>query len=82
MTNSEIAYKESIQRPQYVADRWREVLLLLEFAFRSISNLYCLHDKLLQSNTKILEKITAVTKNGHGQEILKHLKRYIRDLIH
>lgn len=77
---TEIAHKELIQGPEYVAHYWRRVLALLKPTFPLMASLNAIYDELLPSNIRVIEKLKAVVKNDRERDSLKHLKRYIRGL--
>ena len=77
---TEIAHKEMISHPEYVAHCWREVLSLLKPLFPSMASLDIMYDELLPSNTKVIERLKAVVNNDEERDAQKQLKRYIRGL--
>lgn len=76
----EIAHKELIQRPQYVANCWKVVLPDIKCCFPSISMLGQLYERLLPTNAKAVASIHAEPCTEAERESLKHLKRFIKGL--
>ena len=77
---TEIAHKEIIQRPQYVAECWKDILNYLKPSFPSVAALDELYDRLVPSVGKVIQRIKSQPNSDGERESLKHLKRYIRGL--
>ena len=82
----EIAHKEIVQKAQYVADCWRDVL---QTGFQgtmlsSMDGLRKIFNDIQPTNKKVLDMIHANHLNSHissgEQETLKYLKRFVRGL--
>ena len=78
----ELAHKELIQRPQYVADTWREVIQVY-MAGKEISTIVGLCDvykRIEPTNKKVLNLLKVVPQTNSERTSADYLKRYIRGL--
>ena len=83
----EVAHKEIVQKPQYVADCWRDVLQtgFLDTKLSSMEGLRQIFKDIEPTNKKVLDMIrhannpTSPMSSGE-QETLKYLKRFVRGL--
>ena len=76
----EIAHKELVQKPQYIADCWKEVILALVPSFPNLESLMEKYQSLVPSISNVLSCIQADPVNDAERESLKFLKRFIRGL--
>jgi len=78
----EVAHKEMVQKPQYVADAWRETLMILKgkeevATIEGLSNLY---QKVKPTNRKVLSMIEADPQNNSERAAVDFLKRFVRGM--
>ena len=59
----ELAHKELVQRPQYVADCWREILGDLRASFPSVESLSLLYSQLTPTTSKVLDAMVCEPNN-------------------
>ena len=76
----EVAHKEMIQKPQYMADAWREALMILnnKEKLTTIESLCHLYQTVETTNRKVLSMIQADPQSnseGAAAEFLKHFVR-------
>lgn len=76
----EVAHKELIQKPQYVTECWKEVVLQLKPYFPSLDFINQLWERLVPTNVKVIDALRVELTNDAERECLKHLKRYLRGL--
>ena len=66
----EIAHKELLQKPQYIADCWKDIVCILLPSFPDFSSLSEKYELLIPSTSKILSCLEA----NPGSEIIKVYK--------
>ena len=76
----EIAHKEIIQKPQYVTDCWKDVLLALTDYFPTVDSLVDMYERIKPSVSKISKCIQSFPQSDAERECLGFLRRYIRGL--
>ena len=76
----EIAHKEIIQKPQYVTDCWKDVLLALTDYFPTPDSLVDMYERIKPSVSKISKCIQSFPQSDAERECLGFLRRYIRGL--
>ncbi|XP_068737060.1 uncharacterized protein [Montipora capricornis] len=76
----EIAHKELIQKPQYIADCWKCIISPLIPIFVNVTTLTQKYESLLPSISKILSCLEANPVNDPEMESLKFLKKFIKGL--
>lgn len=76
----EIAHKELIQKPQYIADCWKCIISPLIPMFVNVTTLTEKYESLLLSISKILSCLEANPVNDPERESLKFLKKFIKGL--
>lgn len=76
----ELAHKELIQKPQYVAECWREVIKQLQPHVPTLEHVNELCQRLVPTNVKVLDALRVELTNEAERECFKHLKRYLRGL--
>ena len=79
----EIAHKEIIQRAQYVADSWRNVLQVVIHRREEVSTvegLCTLYNLVEPTNRKVLQLLNAAPNSNSERAAVDFLKRYIRGL--
>ena len=62
-TVTELAYKELIQRPQYVTECWRPILAALTGSFPTIELLICFFNQLIPTTSKVVSTIDCQPTN-------------------
>lgn len=77
---TELAHKELIQRPQYVADCWGEILVELKPSFPNVEALNQLYIQLTPTTSKILNAMVCQPLNEGERQSEKYLKRFIKGL--
>lgn len=76
----EMAHKELIQRPQYVADCWKDIVTSLADSFPTVESLLYLYDHLAPTTTKLLNTIDCEANTQEERDSLKFFKRYLKGL--
>lgn len=76
----EIAHKELLQKPQHIADCWKDIVSTLLPSFPDISALSNRNELLIPSTSKILSCLEANPESDGERDSLKFLKRYIKGL--
>ena len=76
----ELAHKELVQKPQYVADCWKEIILTLTGSFPTVESLLDFYSQLTPTTTKVLDTIDCQVSNQEERDSLKFLKRFIKGL--
>ncbi|XP_068698741.1 uncharacterized protein [Montipora foliosa] len=78
----EVAHKEMVQKPQYVADAWREALVMLKskLELSTIEGLRNMYQELEPTNKKVLNMLQATPKNNAERASLDYLKRFVRGM--
>ena len=76
----ELAHKEIIQKPQYVADCWGPIVSQLTLYFPDMCSLHELYSSILPTNIKVISLLKATPLTAAEGETLAHLKRFIRGL--
>ena len=76
----EVAHKELIQKPQYVAECWKEVVLQLKPYFPSLEFINELRERLVPTNVKVIDALRVELTSDAERECFKHLKRYLQGL--
>ena len=76
----ELAHKEIIQKPQYVADCWGPIVSHLKLYFPDMFSLHELYSSILPTNVKVISLLKATPLTAAEGETLAHLKRFIRGL--
>ena len=76
----ELAHKELIQKPQYVAQCWKHVLCQLTPYFPSLESINDLYECLVPTNDKVIDALRVEFTNDAERECFKHLKIYLRGL--
>ena len=76
----EIAHKELVQKPRYVADCWLDVLHLLKPHIMSTDGLFQMYESLHPSTQKVCKLIKADPKTPVENESVGYLKRWIKGL--
>lgn len=76
----ELAHKEIIQKPQYVADCWGPIVSHLKLYFPDMFSLHELYSSILPTNVKVISLLKAKPLTAAEGETLAHLKRFIRGL--
>ena len=79
-TIRELAHKEIIQKPQYVADCWGPIVSHLKLYFPDMFSLHELYSSILPTNVKVISLLKAKPLTAAEGETLAHLKRFIRGL--
>jgi hypothetical protein len=79
-TLNEIAHKELIQKPQYVAECWKIIIPDLIACFPTQVALDEFYARLHPTNAKVVASISVEATSEAERESLKHLKRYIKGL--
>ena len=76
----EIAHKELLQKPQYIADCWKEIVCTLLPSFPDLTALSTRYELLIPSTSKLLSCLQANPESDGERDSLKFLKRYIKGL--
>ena len=76
----EIAHKELLQKPQYIADCWKDIVCILLPSFPDFAALSKRYELLIPSTSKILSCLEANPGSDGERDSLKFLKRYIKGL--
>ena len=76
----EIAHKELIQKPQYIADCWKGIINPLPLSFPNLQSLGEKYNTLIPTISKILSRIEANPVNDAERESLRFLKKFIKGL--
>ena len=76
----EIAHKELLQKPQYIADCWKDIVCILLPSFPDFAALSKRYELLIPSTSKILSCLEANPGSEGERDSLKFLKRYIKGL--
>jgi len=79
----EVAHKEIVQKPQYVADAWREALKMMvksKDELATIEGLCDLYQTVAPTNRKVLSMLRADPQNNSERAALDFLKRFVRGM--
>lgn len=76
----EIAHKELLQKPQYIADSWKDIVSTLLPSFPDFAAISKRYELLIPSTSKILSCLEANPESDGERDSLKFLKRYIKSL--
>ena len=76
----EVAHKEIVQKPQYVADCWQPIVSRLKIYFPDVRSLDELYSSIVPTNVKVIALLKASPVTAADGESLAHLKRFIRGL--
>ena len=76
----ELAHKELIQKPQYVAECWKSVIPWLCECFPQKEKLDTLYEKLCPRVLRVISCFEADETNEAERDAMKHLKRFVRGL--
>ena len=76
----EVAHKEVVQKPQYVADCWQPIVSRLKIYFPDVRSLDELYSSIVPTNVKVIVLLKASPVTAAEGETLAHLKRFIRGL--
>ena len=76
----EVAHKEIVQKPQYVADAWREALMMLKSNGEGLCDLCDLYQTVEPTNRKVLSMIRADPQNNSERAAVDFLKRLVRGM--
>lgn len=81
----EVAHKEIVQKPQYIADSWKDVLQtgLHESKLSSLEGLYSMFEDIEPTNKKVIGMIHASNvqpMSSSEQTTLQYLKRFVRGM--
>lgn len=76
----ELAHKELIQKPQYVAECWKSVIPWLCECFPQKEKLVNLYEKLCPTVSRVISCFEADETNEAERDAMKHLKRFVRGL--
>lgn len=76
----EVAHKEIVQKPQYVADCWQPIVSRLKVYFPDVRSLDELYSSIVPTNVKVIVLLKASPVTAAEGETLAHLKRFIRGL--
>ena len=76
----EIAHKELIQKPQYVAECWKSIIPLLKEHFDQPLTIHSVYEKLCPTVHRVISSFQAEETNEAERDVMKHLKRFIRGL--
>lgn len=74
----EVAHKELIQRPQYVADCWKEIITSLTGSFPTVESLRIFYGQLTPTNSRVLDTIDCEPNTQEERDSL--LKQFIKGL--
>ena len=77
---TEVAHKEIIQKPQYVADCWGLIVSDLKKHFPDICSIIKLYESIEPTNAKVISILKASPVTPAEGETLAHIKRFIRGL--
>ena len=73
----EIAHKELLQKPQYIADCWKDIVSTPLPSFPDFAAISKRYELLIPSTSKILSCLEANPESDGERDSLKFLKRYI-----
>lgn len=76
----EIAHKELIQKPQYIADCWIPVLSIIQVTIPTTDVLRKIYDERKPTTAKVLSLLNSTPSNPAENEAFSNLKRFIRSL--
>ena len=77
----EVAHKEMVQKPQYVADAWKDTLVILKNKDMATREGLCnLYQKVKPTNRKVLSMIEADPQSNSERAAVDFLKRYVRGM--
>ena len=78
----EVAHKEIVQKPQYVADAWREALMMLKSkdGMATIQGLCNMYQRIEPTNRKVLSMIRADPQNNSERAAVDFLNRFVRGM--
>lgn len=78
----EVAHKEMVQKPQYVADCWRLPLRSLKGKkeFSTTEDLCNLYQRIKPTNRKVISMLKADPNNNSERAALDFLKRFVRGM--
>ena len=71
----EIAHKELLQKPQYIADRWKDIICTFLPIFPHFTALSKRYGLLIPSTNKILSCLEANLRSDGERDSLKFLKK-------
>ena len=74
----ELAHKELIQKPQYVAECWKSVIPWLWECFPQKEKLDNLYEKLCPTVSRVIACFEADETNEAERDAMKHRKRFVR----
>ena len=78
----QLAHKEIIQKPRYIANCWTPILSLLKryMPFQSLENLVSLYNEKKPNAKKVVKLLDAHPNTDAERACLDHLKRFIRSI--
>ena len=76
----EVAHKEIVPKPQYVADCWQPIVSRLKIYFPDVCSSDELYSSIVPTNVKVIALLKASPVTAAEGETLAHLKRFIRGL--
>mgnify|MGYP001794375031 CR=1 FL=1 len=76
----EVAHKEVIQKAQYIADCWEDILKPALGQLLSVDKILALYKTLEATNKKVLKMLDANPVTNSERSALEFLKRYVRAL--
>lgn len=76
----ELAHKELVQKPSYVADCWEKILTPLKLSFPTTDELVNHLSSLQPTPAKVCRMFNATPANPAETETLAHLKRWVKGL--
>jgi hypothetical protein len=77
---TEVAHKEIIQKPQYVADCWGLIVSDFKKYFPDVCSINKLYESIVPTNVKVISILQASPVTPAEGETLAHIKRFIRGL--
>ena len=76
----ELAHKELVQKPKYVADCWEGILKSLKMFFPTVEALQDQFSSLQPTSAKVCRMVIATPETPAEAESLEHLKRWVKGL--
>ena len=76
----ELAHKELVQKPKYVADCWEGILKYLKMFFPTVEALQDQFSSLQPTSAKVCRMVIATPETPAEAESLAHLKRWVKGL--
>jgi hypothetical protein len=76
----ELAHKELVQKPKYVADCWEAILISLKMFFPTVEALQNQFSSLQPTPAKVCRMFIATPETPAEAESLAHLKRWVKGL--